>query len=137
MITEGVKVGYYRQDFSGLNFDETAYASLEGVMDMPDNETIRRVAARFLLTGDTLATPVGALSEGQKGLLCFARFVLQEPGLLIFDEPTNHINFRHLPVIAKALDEYKGCLIVVSHAEEFVKQITFNEKLDLATLIKK
>ncbi len=137
VITEGVKVGYYRQDFSGLNFDETAYASLEGVMDMPDNETIRRVAARFLLTGDTLATPVGALSEGQKGLLCFARFVLQEPGLLIFDEPTNHINFRHLPVIAKALDEYKGCLIVVSHAEEFVKQITFNEKLDLATLIKK
>ena len=135
-IAGNVKVGYYRQDFSGLDFSETAYASLASAMDQPDNETIRRTGARFLLDGDALATPVGALSEGQKGLLCFARFVLQEPGLLIFDEPTNHINFRHLPVIAKALDDYEGCLIVVSHAEDFVKQIRFDRTLDLATLIK-
>lgn len=135
-ITEGVKVGYYRQDFSGLDFSETAYASLASAMDVADNETIRRTAARFLLNGDMLATPVGALSEGQKGLLCFARFVLQQPGLLIFDEPTNHINFRHLPVIAKALNDYEGCLIVVSHAEDFVKQIRFDRTLDLASLIK-
>ena len=136
MITPGVKVGYYRQDFSGLDFDQTAYASLSDVMDQPDNETIRRTGAQFLLDGDVLATPVGALSEGQKGLLCFARFVLQAPGLLIFDEPTNHINFRHLPVIAKALNDYQGCLLVVSHAEDFVKQIRFDRTLDLATLIK-
>ncbi len=136
VITAGVKVGYYKQDFSGLDFSQTAYASLESMMDVPDNETIRRTGAQFLLNGDALATPVGALSEGQKGLLCFARFVLQAPGLLIFDEPTNHINFRHLPVIAKAINDYQGCLIVVSHAEDFVKQISFNGLLDLATLIK-
>lgn len=135
-IAEGVKVGYYRQDFSGLDFDETAYASLAAMMDVPDNEIIRRTGAKFLLNGDVLATPVGALSEGQKGLLSMARFVLQKPGLLIFDEPTNHINFRHLPVIAKALNQYEGCLIMVSHDEEFVNQITFDSTLDLATLIK-
>lgn len=133
-ISEGVKVGYYKQDFSGLDFDQTAYASLESVMDVPNNETLRRTAAQFLLDGDALRTKVGALSEGQKGLLCFARFVLQQPGLLIFDEPTNHINFRHLPVIAKALDEYQGGLIVVSHAPDFVKDIHFNETLDLSAL---
>ena len=105
-------------------------------MDVPDNETIRRTGAQFLLNGDALATPVGALSEGQKGLLAFARFVLQAPGLLIFDEPTNHINFRHLPVIAQALNDYEGCLLVVSHAEDFVHQIRFDSVLDLATLIK-
>ncbi len=136
MITSGVKVGYYKQDFSGLDFSQSAYASLESMMDVPDNETIRRVGARFLLDGDALATPVGALSEGQKGLLCFARFVLQEPGLLMFDEPTNHINFRHLPVIAKALNDYQGCMLVVSHAEDFVKHIRFDSTLDLSTLIK-
>ncbi|MFA4846145.1 MAG: ABC-F family ATP-binding cassette domain-containing protein [Patescibacteria group bacterium] len=136
IITHGVKVGYYKQDFSGLDFSQTAYASLAEMMDQPDNETIRRTGARFLLDGDALATPVGSLSEGQKGLLYFARFVLQEPGLLIFDEPTNHINFRHLPVIARAINDYEGCLIVVSHAEDFVKQISFNQTLDLATLIK-
>jgi len=136
VITDEVKVGYYKQDFSGLDFEQTAYESLASMMDVPDNEEIRRTGAKFLLNGDVLATKVGALSEGQKGLLCYARFVLQKPGLLIMDEPTNHINFRHIPVIAKALNDYDGCLIVVSHAQDFVREIRFDEKLDLATLIK-
>ena len=136
VIAPDVKVGYYKQDFSGLDFDQTAYASLASMMHEPDDQVIRHTGARFLLGGAALATPVGALSEGQKGLLCFARFVLQKPGLLIFDEPTNHINFRHLPVIARALDNYEGCLIVVSHAQDFVDQITFNKTIDLAKLKK-
>lgn len=133
-IADGVKVGYYKQDFSGLDFAQSAYESLASVMDVPDNEALRRTAARFLLDGEALRTTVGALSEGQKGLLCFARFVLQEPALLIMDEPTNHINFRHLPVIARALDAYEGTLIVVSHAPDFVSQISFTDTLDLSTL---
>jgi len=71
------------------------------------------------------------LSEGQKGLVAFTRLVLQKPGLLILDEPTNHINFRHLPVIAKALSEYQGAMILVSHVSEFVSQIRIDEILDL------
>ncbi|MDA1038284.1 MAG: ATP-binding cassette domain-containing protein [bacterium] len=136
VISPGVIVGYYKQDFSGLDFSETAYASLASLMIESDNELIRHTAAKFLLDGDALATPVGALSEGQKGLLSFARFVLQKPSLLIFDEPTNHINFRHLPVIAEALNDYDGCLIMVSHAEDFVKQINFDQTLDLSKYIK-
>ncbi|KKR84818.1 MAG: hypothetical protein UU48_C0002G0143 [Candidatus Uhrbacteria bacterium GW2011_GWF2_41_16] len=133
-ITEGVKVGYYRQDFSGLDFDKSAYQVLEASMEVPDNEMIRRTAAQFLLDSDALRTQVGSLSEGQKGLLCFACFVLQTPSLLIFDEPTNHINFRHLPVIARALDAYEGALILVSHAPDFVKEIHFDQIIDLAVL---
>ena len=57
--------------------------------------------------------------------------MLEEPGLLILDEPTNHINFRHLPVIAKALDDYKGAMILVSHVSEFASQIRIDEVLDL------
>ncbi len=133
-LNDELRVGYYRQDFSGLNFEQTAYESLESVMDMKDNEKLRAVASEFLITSDVLKRTVGSLSEGQKGLLCFARFVLQKPGLLILDEPTNHINFRHLPVIAKALEAYQGGLILVSHAPEFVSQIHFDERLDLTTL---
>ncbi|MBI4599261.1 ABC-F family ATP-binding cassette domain-containing protein [Candidatus Uhrbacteria bacterium] len=133
-IAAEVKVGYYRQDFSGLDFGQSAYQALESAMEVPDNETVRRTAAQFLLDSDALRTEVGTLSEGQKGLLCFARFVLQAPSLLIFDEPTNHINFRHLPVIARALNAYEGALIVVSHAEDFVHQIRFDQTLDLAAL---
>ena len=74
---------------------------------------------------------IGSLSEGQKGLVAFARLVLMRPGLLILDEPTNHINFRHLPIIAKALDQYEGAMILVSHVPEFVEQIRIDNVLDL------
>lgn len=133
-INPNVKVGYYRQDFSGLNFDATVREALEEMDRSADNETIYRTAARFLITSDLLKNKVGSLSEGQKGLLCFARFTLQKPGLLILDEPTNHINFRHIPVIARALQNYEGAMILVSHMPEFVEQIEFTETLDLGKL---
>ena len=132
-----IKVGYYRQDFSGLDFDGTAYDELAKVMEIESNERLRQVAAQFLLTGDLLKNKVGSLSEGQKGLLCFAKFVLQKPALLILDEPTNHINFRHLPVIARALEEYKGGIILVSHSPDFVQQIRVDQTLDLGALAAK
>ena len=56
---------------------------------------------------------------------------LQKPGLLILDEPTNHINFRHLPLIAEALNAYDGAMILVSHVPEFVSQIRIDETLTL------
>ncbi len=134
-VKEGIRIGYYRQDFSTLNFENTVYQSLSSAMlaggEKLDEERMRSVAAGFLITGEFIRTKIGDLSEGQKGLVAFARLVLQKPGLLILDEPTNHINFRHLPVIAKALDEYKGAMILVSHVPEFVKQIRIDEVLDL------
>lgn len=133
-IAPGIKVGYYRQDFSGLDFDRTAYEALEDMMEEPYNQEIYAVAAQFLLSAETLRNKVGSLSEGQKGLLCYARFYLQKPGLLILDEPTNHINFRHLPVIAKALNEFQGAMILVSHAYEFVEDIKIDQTLDLGAL---
>ena len=134
MIAKDVRVGYYRQDFSGLNFEKTAYQALEEMMEQPFNQEIYATAAQFLLSSEVLKNKVGALSEGQKGLLCYARFVLQKPGLLIMDEPTNHINFRHLPIIAKALDEFEGAVILVSHAYEFVEQMKIDQTLDLGAL---
>ena len=94
-------------------------------------QEMRSIAAGFLITGDLMSHKVSDLSEGQKGLLSFARLVLAQPGFLILDEPTNHINFRHIPVIAKALDKYKGTMIIVSHMEEFIEQIRIDEILDL------
>jgi len=133
-ITKDIKIGYYQQDFSGLDFDKTAYEALAEIMDIPWNQTIYATAAQFLLSSEILKNKVGSLSEGQKGLLCYARFVLQKPGLLIMDEPTNHINFRHLPIIAQALNNYEGALILVSHAYEFIEQIAITQTLDLGSL---
>lgn len=134
-VKEGTRIGYYRQDFSTLNFEDTVYQSLARAMieggERLDEERMRSIASGFLITGEFIRTKIGALSEGQKGLVAFARLVLQKPGLLILDEPTNHINFRHLPIIAEALDKYTGTMILVSHVPEFVKQIRIDEVLDL------
>lgn len=130
-IKSDVRVGYYRQDFSTLNFDDVVYKSLYDIMKEPDEHRLRSTAASFLITAEMMKTKIGSLSEGQKGLVAFARLVLQEPGLLILDEPTNHINFRHLPVIAKALSEYEGAMVLVSHVHEFVSQIRIDQTLQL------
>lgn len=131
-IAEGVKIGYYSQDFSALDYEQTVFDSLKEAMGAGNDEQyMRSVAAGFLITGNLMPHKISYLSDGQKGLLSFARLVLMEPGLLIMDEPTNHINFRHIPVIAEALNAYEGAIILVSHMQEFVDEITFDEVLDL------
>lgn len=130
-VLPGVRVGYYRQDFSNLDFEKTVYQELGAVMEKLIEEDMRRVAAGFLITGELINTKIGALSEGQKGLVAFARLVLLRPGLLILDEPTNHMNFRHLPVIAEALSKYDGAMVLVSHVPDFVSKIRIDEILDL------
>lgn len=134
-ISPGVRVGYYSQDFSTLDFEEKVFDSLKNIMaDGHDEQSLRSIAAGFLITGDLMNHKIGDLSEGQKGLLSFARLVLMEPGLLILDEPTNHINFRHIPVIAAAINNFEGGLIMVSHMPEFVSTIKITEELDLGKL---
>jgi ATPase subunit of ABC transporter with duplicated ATPase domains len=134
-ITPGCRVGYYRQDFSMMDFNDTVYQSLERIIRATEGRLIesdlRATAASFLINAESINTRIGDLSEGQKGLVAFARLVLVKPGLLIMDEPTNHINFRHLPVIARALDSYQGALILVSHVGEFVEQIRVDERLEM------
>ncbi len=132
-IAQGIRIGYYSQDFSNLDHNQTVMESLQAVMF--DNETeqdIRSLAAGFLLSGALIAQKVSDLSEGQKGLLSFARLVLMKPGLLVLDEPTNHINFRHLPIIAEAVNNFAGPVIIISHMDDFVSQLKLDDELDLA-----
>ena len=135
VLSPGIRIGYYRQDFSTLDFNDTVYESFTKAVKEADGiiyeQLIRSVAAGFLITNEHIHSKIGTLSEGQKGLVSFARLVLQKPGLLILDEPTNHINFRHLPRIAEALSNYQGMMILVSHVPEFVSQIRIDEVLDL------
>lgn len=130
-IAPGITIGYYRQDFSTLDFDSTVFDWLMKYADRYTEQDIRSRAASFLITGDVMARKIGSLSEGQKGLVAFTELVLMQPGLIFLDEPTNHINFRHLPVIAKALDQFEGVMVLVSHVEDFVRQIRMDRELDL------
>ncbi len=130
-----VKIGYYRQDFSTLDFSKTVHQTLIDAIEEFEGENMeeymRAIASGFLIDKHIITSVVGNLSEGQKGLVAFCQLVLQKPGLLILDEPTNHINFRHIPVIAKALHDYEGAMIIISHVDEFVEQIRIDKELDL------
>lgn len=131
VIAPGTKVGYYRQDFSTLNLEDTVMQSLVSMIDEISQKDLRSMAAGFLIDENIIKSKIGDLSEGQKALVTFARLVLQKPGLLILDEPTNHVNFRHLPIIAAALDKYDGPMILVSHAQDFVEKIRIDKIIDL------
>jgi ATP-binding cassette subfamily F protein 3 len=133
-IAPEVRIGYYRQDFSTLDPEETVYKTLADSMMQGGEEDLRSTAAGFLITKDLINSKISSLSEGQKGLVSLAKLVLTRPGLLILDEPTNHINFRHIPIIAKAVDRYEGALILVSHYPDFVNQIKITRILDLEEL---
>ncbi len=131
-IFADTRIGYYSQDFSPLDYSQTVFDFLENVrpegMSIPD---MRSVAAGFFITGELMGHKISYLSEGQKGLLSFAQLVLLKPGLLILDEPTNHINFRHIPVIARAINAFEGAIIFISHMPDFVKEMSYNNELDL------
>jgi ATP-binding cassette subfamily F protein 3 len=131
-LTSWVKIGYYRQDFSNLDFNQTVYDCLREVApeDMTEQD-MRSKAAWFLITWEIMKTRIWDISEWLKWLVAFCRLVFLRPGILILDEPTNHINFRHIPVIAKALDEFEWWMILVSHVDEFVWQIRIDQYLDL------
>jgi ATP-binding cassette, subfamily F, member 3 len=131
-INPQIRVGYYSQDFSELDYDQSAFDSLLQVSQTKRTQDIYEAGARFLLSGEVLHNKISSLSEGQKGLLCYARFTLQKPGLLILDEPTNHINFRHIPLIAQAINGYEGPIILVSHLTDFVEKIKNTKDLDLS-----
>lgn len=133
-VHERVKIGYYAQDFSGLDYEATVFDVLKRASAEDIEEKIRATAAKFLIGGDLVYKPVNTLSEGQKGLVSFARLVLEAPGLLILDEPTNHINFRHVPVIAKAVRNFEGAVIIVSHDESFLKDIGETHVVDMGAL---
>ena len=135
-IKQGTQISYYRQDFSNLDFEATVYQILQKAMgERGTEQQLRAHAAGFLIDADMLKVKIGSLSEGQKGLVAFAAISLQRPGLLILDEPTNHINFRHIPVIARAVDGFEGAMILVSHSQDFVKQIRIDQILDLGKFL--
>jgi len=79
-VTSGVKIGYYRQDFSNLDFSQSVYDCLRDAAgpDMEEQE-LRSTAAGFLITGDLMKSQIGTLSEGQKGLVAFCRLVFLRP----------------------------------------------------------
>ena len=110
---ESLKIGYYRQ--SGMQFDES-----QTVL-----ETIRNTSLleQFLFPHDMWNNPVAKLSGGERRRLYLLTILLQQPNLLILDEPTNDLDIVTLNILEEYLLDFKGSLLVVSHDRHFLDRV--------------
>ena len=110
---ESLKIGYYRQ--SGMQFDES-----QTVL-----ETIRNTSMleQFLFPHDMWNNPVAKLSGGERRRLYLLTILMQQPNLLILDEPTNDLDIVTLNILEEYLLDFKGSLIVVSHDRHFLDRV--------------
>ena len=125
-----VEIGYYDQEHHVLHMDKTIFDEISD--DYPDltNTKIRNMLAAFLFTGDDVFKRIGDLSGGERGRVSLAKLMLSRANFLILDEPTNHLDITSKEILEKALNDYTGTLLYVSHDRYFINQ-TATRILDL------
>jgi len=131
-----LSIGYYDQ--MHLNLDDSKNV-LRTIWDMVPGEPqgyVLSYLARFGFRGDDVEMPVNILSGGEKARLYLAKLIHEKPNFLILDEPTNHLDIFMIPNLVKALQEYDGTIIFVSHDRYFVEKVAskkwfFNRQKDI------
>jgi ATP-binding cassette subfamily F protein 3 len=103
-----------------LNEERTVLETLEEVASGQTQNELRSILGGFLFRGDDVFKSVGVLSGGEKSRLALAKMLLENSNFLIMDEPTNHLDIRSKAILKRAISEYKGAVIVVSHDREFL-----------------
>jgi ATP-binding cassette subfamily F protein 3 len=124
-IGTNVQIGYYAQHQSTLfNPDFTVFDIIDSEATGDARPYVRSILGAFMFSGDSVNKKVKVLSGGEKSRLSLARLMLKPANLLILDEPTNHLDMAAKDVLKKALINYQGSLIIVSHDREFLEGLT-------------
>ena len=121
----GLKLAYYAQHVPAqLNFKEKVWSYLRNIAgsDIPDEE-ILKMAGNFLFHEDDLEKEIGVLSGGEKARLCLAGLLLSKSNVLLLDEPTNHLDFETVEALGRALENFVGSVIFVSHNRTFINSV--------------
>jgi ATPase subunit of ABC transporter with duplicated ATPase domains len=118
-----VQVGYFPQDHREILTDPKM-TPLEFVWEACPREVesyVRGQLGRALFSGDDVKKPIGALSGGEAARLIFARLAVEHPNVLLLDEPTNHLDLEAIEALVKALRNFEGTVLFVSHDRWFVE----------------
>ncbi len=98
------------------------FRNQQGGDGISSDHQIRQFLGSFGLVGSLALQPIGSLSGGQKARLAFATVLYQPPHVLILDEPTNHLDGESLESLARAVSDFNGAVVVVSHHRSFLSQ---------------
>ncbi len=124
VIGHNTIISYYAQDVAdnlspGLDIIET----VEGIAEDKTVGQLRSLLGSFLFTGDDVFKKVGVLSGGEKSRIALAKILLTKSNFIILDEPTNHLDISSKKVLQRALMDFKGSLILVSHDIDFLEPV--------------
>jgi len=99
---------------------QEAYSAAPGFMS---EEAIRTILGAFLFTGDDAGKKVKVLSGGEKSRLILAKLLINPPNFLLLDEPTTHLDVDAVEALVRALNEYEGTIVFISHDIYFVRSV--------------
>ena len=117
------RVGVLPQTHDGLPLERTVLDHYRSGVVGHEHDA-RAVLGWFLFSQEQLFRPLRTLSAGERSRLLIAMLVMSGAELLLLDEPTNHLDFASIDVIERALDEFRGTIVTVSHDREFIRGIT-------------
>lgn len=117
-------ISYYEQEVAdALNPENDLVDALEEVNEELTIGQIRKILGTFLFSGDDVFKKIKVLSGGEKSRVALARLLLTKSNIIVLDEPTNHLDFTSKDILQKALLNFTGTLIIVSHDIDFIKPI--------------
>ena len=124
VIGASVTMGYYAQHvMDGLTGDLSILEELQAHAPLANQGTIRNLAGAFGFHDDDVFNPVRVLSGGEKARVALAKLLYDAPNLLVLDEPTNHLDIVTKRALVKALADYTGTLVFVSHDRQFLSAL--------------
>lgn len=123
-LGHNVKIGYFAQNQAQL-LDEnlTVFETVDQVATGDVRTKIRDILGAFMFGGEASEKKVKTLSGGERSRLAMIRLLLEPVNLLILDEPTNHLDMASKDVLKKAISEFDGTAIIVSHDRYFLNEL--------------
>ncbi|MGN1135524.1 MAG: ATP-binding cassette domain-containing protein [Oscillospiraceae bacterium] len=113
--TKNIKISYFDQENSQLDFSKTVMEEVHSRYRTMSDLQIRSLLGSVRMIGENVFKPISVISGGERAKLCFAIMMLERGNVLILDEPTNHLDIDTKEVLEKALCDFDGTIIFVSH----------------------